>query len=272
MTAQACCDLDRLIEYGQHLALSRAQRPNHRACLPNPTKRSRVAMESTIVPSIDPKVFALAPGFRALSLVAEASGTADGAVAPMALAKARTILEAGQPVWADAHLDAWRRVFQRFGAKAQRTPSSAEALRKRFLRDGTLPQVNPVVDLYNAISLRFAVPVGGENLAAYVGAPRLVIATGAEVFDTMKDGQRIEDHPEPGEVVWRDDVGVTCRRWNWRQGVRTRLDHDARRMWFILESLPEMPIEALHEAGEELASGLRAMMAEVDLATTLIEV
>jgi DNA/RNA-binding domain of Phe-tRNA-synthetase-like protein len=227
-------------------------------------------MSSVSLPSIDPSVLTIAPGFRALSIVAESSGVAAPTTAVSALDRASAAVRSGKPQWAEAHLDAWRRVFQRFGAKAQRTPSSAEALRRRFLRDGTLPQVNPVVDLYNAISLEFAIPVGGENLAAYVGAPRLVIATGAEVFDTVKDGNRIDEHPEPGEVVWRDDVGVTCRRWNWRQGVRTRLDHDARRMWFILESLPEMPIEGLHEAGETLRQGLRAMLADVRVESTLV--
>ncbi len=61
-------------------------------------------------------------------------------------------------------------------------------------------------------------------------------------------------------MVWRDDLGVTCRRWNWRQGVRTRLDASAQRMWFILESLPEMPLAALHEAGGLLLDELRLMM------------
>jgi DNA/RNA-binding domain of Phe-tRNA-synthetase-like protein len=51
-----------------------------------------------------------------------------------------------------------------FGAKPQRTPCSAEALRKRVLKDGSMPAIDPIVDLYNAISLRYAIPVGGENL------------------------------------------------------------------------------------------------------------
>ncbi|MDI5754487.1 hypothetical protein MJL79_30330, partial [Salmonella enterica subsp. enterica serovar Montevideo] len=41
------------------------------------------------------------------------------------------------------------------------------------------------VDLYNAVSLRYAVPVGGENSAAYCGSPRLVFADGSETFDTL---------------------------------------------------------------------------------------
>ncbi|MBW6135213.1 B3/4 domain-containing protein, partial [Pseudomonas aeruginosa] len=155
---------------------------------------------------------------------------------------------------------AWAEAFRRFGAKPQRTPCSAEALRKRALRDGGLPSIDPVVDLYNAISVQFAIPVGGENLAAYAGTPRLVVADGSETFDTLKNGEAVDESPDPGEVVWRDDLGVTCRRWNWRQGVRTRLDASAQRMWFILESLPEMPLAALHEAGGLLLDELRLMM------------
>lgn len=211
-------------------------------------------------PIVEPQIAFIAPGFRGLSIVTESDGVAHSSVADEMLEKAVASVRNGQPPWAEAHLEAWRDVFRRFGAKAQRTPCSAEALRKRVLREGWLPRLHPVVDLYNAISLSFAVPVGGENLAAYVGTPRLVVATGTEAFDTIRDGQPIEEHPEVGEVVWRDDRGITCRRWNWRQGLRTRLDGDARRLWFILESLPQMPLSALHQAGDELAGGLHAMM------------
>jgi DNA/RNA-binding domain of Phe-tRNA-synthetase-like protein len=127
------------------------------------------------------------------------------------------------------------------------------------------------VDLYNAISIEYAIPVGGENAAAYVGAPRLVIADGTETFDTMREGGPAQELADIGEVIWRDDQGITCRRWNWRQGVRTRLDADAKHMWFILESLPVMPIEALTEAGDKLIEGLEMMMPGVRIESTLIE-
>ena len=87
----------------------------------------------------------------------------------------------------------------------------------------------------------------------------------------MAGGVEVVEHPDPGEVVWCDDAGVTCRRWNWRQGVRTRLTADARRMWFILESLGPMPIEALHDAGAALEDGLRAMMPKSRIDTRLLE-
>lgn len=224
----------------------------------------------SVVPSIDPAVAQLAPGFRALSIVVQAAPITQACVAGEALAKACQIVANGGPAWAPAHLQAWADVFRQFGAKPQRTPCSAEALRKRVLRDGELPSIDPVVDLYNAISLEYAIPVGGENAEAYVGSPRLVVADGSEPFDTMKEGLPAHEFPDAGEVVWRDDQGVTCRRWNWRQGVRTRLDAQAQHMWFILESLPAMPLEALTEAGDKLIEGLQQMMPGAEIESMLI--
>lgn len=215
---------------------------------------------SLVTPSIDPRLASIAPGFRALSIMVEAAPILHPDVAPAALARACQQVLNDDVAWASAHLTAWDDVFIAFGAKPKRTPCSANALRKRVLKEGELPSLDPIVDIYNAISVRYAIPVGGENFAAYSGVPRLTIADGSEPFDTLKEGQPIVEYPDSGEVIWRDDIGVTCRRWNWRQGVRTRLDSQAKTMWFILESLPAMPYEALEAAGEELINHLQQLM------------
>lgn len=215
---------------------------------------------SLVTPSIDPRLASIAPGFRAMSIMVEAAPILHPDVAPAALARACQQVLNDDVAWADAHLTAWDDVFKAFGAKPKRTPCSASALRKRVLKEGELPSLDPIVDIYNAISVRYAIPVGGENFAAYSGVPRLTIADGSEPFDTLKEGQPIVEYPDAGEVIWRDDIGVTCRRWNWRQGVRTRLDSQAKSMWFILESLPAMPYEALEAAGEALINHLQQLM------------
>lgn len=215
---------------------------------------------SLVTPSIDSRLAGIAPGFRALSILVEAAPITHPEVATAALAQACQQMLNDDVSWAAAHLSDWDEVFKTFGAKPKRTPCSAAALRKRVQKDGSLPSLDPVVDIYNAVSIRYAIPVGGENLAAYSGALRLTLADGSEPFDTYKEGQPMMEHPEPGEVIWRDDLGVTCRRWNWRQGVRTRLDSQAQSMWFILESLPSMPLAALEKAGEELVNNLQRLM------------
>jgi DNA/RNA-binding domain of Phe-tRNA-synthetase-like protein len=116
-----------------------------------------------------------------------------------------------------------------------------------------------VVDLYNAVSLRHAIPVGGENAASYEGSPQLIRATGEETFDTIADGQSRIETVGKGEVVWRDGRGVTCRRWNWRQGTRTRITETSTSLWFVLERLDPMPVGSLVTAGLDLIDGLQKL-------------
>jgi DNA/RNA-binding domain of Phe-tRNA-synthetase-like protein len=198
-------------------------------------------------------IWTLRPDFVALSVVVRGArnGESDASRAP--------VVSGPSPPWRDGHLEAWREAYAAFGAKPKRTPSSVESLCRRIEQQGALPRINAVVDLYNAVSVRFALPVGGENVAAYAGLPRLVRASGDEAFETIRDGQPHVETVEPGEVVWRDDVGVTCRRWNWRQSVRTRLDVSTTDMWFMLERLSPMPLDALEEAGDVLVAGLREL-------------
>lgn len=210
-------------------------------------------------PVIDQEIAGIAPDFRAISILVDANGARKGEIDADVLQSACDFVLSGGPAWGNAHLASWGEAYSRFGAKPNRTPCSAQALKKRVEKDGHIPSINPVVDLYNAVSLRFAIPVGGENFDAYVGKPRLSIADGTEAFDTVMNGEAIVENPSRGEVVWRDDVGVTCRRWNWRQGTRSRLETVGGKMWFILESLESTPEEALDEAGNMLVSGLRQL-------------
>ncbi|WP_205602514.1 B3/B4 domain-containing protein [Chelativorans alearense] len=216
-------------------------------------------------PVVDQEIAEIAPDFRALSILVDANDRARGTMARDMLAEACDFVRAGGPAWGDAHLASWGETYSRFGAKPNRTPCSAQALKKRVERDARVPSINPVVDLYNAVSLRFAIPVGGENFDAYIGKPRLSVADGSEAFDTVMNGEAVVESPAKGEVIWRDDVGVTCRRWNWRQGTRTRLKTLGGRMWFILESLATMPEEALEEAANMLVSGLRELAPGCDV-------
>jgi DNA/RNA-binding domain of Phe-tRNA-synthetase-like protein len=220
-------------------------------------------------PSIAPDIFTLRSDFAALSIYAEnARNTASDAHGAELLRQACRDL--GAAPWAEAHLSAWRDAYRAFGAKPQRTPCSAEALHKRAQRDQMLPAVNAVVDLYNAISVRYALPVGGEDAALYDGAPHLIRASGNETFETMAEGAPKIETVEQGEVIWRDARGVTCRRWNWRQGIRTRITEHSTEMWFVLERLEPMPIDALLEAGKRLIEGLHRL--SHDLRTTCIRI
>ncbi len=221
---------------------------------------------------VDDRVLSFRPDYRALLIVVSGvrSGPTD-AVSDAALGRAEETVRtrlAGRAPETLPEIASWRNAFLGFGVKAREARSSVEALVRRV--DAGLPRINRVTDLYNAVSVEHLLPLGGENLDRYVGAPRLVRATGDEPFDTIANGEPVTVTARPGEVVWRDDVGVTCRRWNWRQCVRTRLDERTRNILFILDGLDPVSTAALEAAGSALIAALTADTPEADTVTRLI--
>jgi DNA/RNA-binding domain of Phe-tRNA-synthetase-like protein len=205
--------------------------------------------------TVSDEVRTLAPEFRhvaieAYGLVNSPSGEGASALLDDAARRLAARLD-GRAPHEDPHMVAWRAAYTAFGAKPSRTRNSAEALAKRALADGGLPRINTLVDVYNAISVAHLIPVGGEDLDHIKGGMRLVRATGEEGFATVAGGADVVEHPDAGEVVWCDDDGVTCRRWNWRQGTRTRLTEESVNALFLLEAMgPHCDVTA---AGTELA-------------------
>jgi DNA/RNA-binding domain of Phe-tRNA-synthetase-like protein len=120
------------------------------------------------------------------------------------------------------------------------------------------------------VSVLHLIPLGGEDLTGYTGPARLVVATGDESFDTVADGQPVVHTASAGEIVWRDDVGVTCRRWNWRQCVRTRLGGSTSSILFIVDGLAPMTSDALENAGVALVEALTAGSPEAIATTRLL--
>jgi DNA/RNA-binding domain of Phe-tRNA-synthetase-like protein len=220
---------------------------------------------------VNAAVFALRPDYRAMLLAVDGivpgpSDQASDALLQAAEAAAEALHD--RPVEQLPHVEAWREAYRAFGAKPQRTRNSLEALLRRAASG--LPRVNQLTDLYNAVSVLHQIPLGGEDLARYTGSPRLVRATGDEPFDTVADGIAVTEHPDPGEVVWCDDVGVTCRRWNWRQARRTQLSDDTTAALFILDALDPLTNEALHAAADDLAVHLARLGPGVQVARRLI--
>lgn len=222
--------------------------------------------------SVADDVFALRPDYRVLllavdGLVGGPSDQSSDALLQAAEAVAGQLLH-DRPVDQLPHVAAWRAAYRAFGAKPQRTRNSLEALLRRSASG--LPRVNRLTDLYNAVSILRQIPLGGEDLTRYSGPARLIRATGQEPFETVAGGIEVTEYPSPGEVIWCDDAGVTCRLWNWRQTRRTQLGEDTRTALFILDALEPMEDEALAAAAEDLIDHLAQLGPDIQVARRLI--
>lgn len=232
--------------------------------------------EFLVSASVAPEVFALRPDYRALLLAVsgiKAGGPSDAtseAYLQTAEATARGLV-AKTALNDLPHVAAWREAYKGFGAKPNKTRNSLEALTRRITPTAGLPRVNRLTDIYNAVSVKHQIPLGGEDLDRYQGPPRCIRATGEEKFETKDRGEAVVEHPDKGEVVWCDDAGVTCRRWNWRQGPRTALTEETTSVLFICDALEAMSDEALEAAANELQDAVHSMGENVKVEKRLIK-
>lgn len=144
----------------------------------------------------------------------------------------------------------WREAFQKFKTK-KGARCSIEALLKRVKNGHSVGTINPLVDIYNSISLRYGLPCGGEDIDTFVGDVRLTLANGSESFLPL--GSEENAPPYAGEVVYKDDEGAICRCWNWREAQRTMLTEQTKNAFLCMELVDETRIDAFHQALKEMA-------------------
>ena len=134
-----------------------------------------------------------------------------------------------------AEVSAWRRAYTQMGLKPTQYRSAAEALLRRFRREGDLPRLHPLVDLCNAVSLAFALPVAVFDLAGVDSRLEVRHAVGGEEH-TGFGGET--ERAEPGEVIFADAANhAHARRWTFRQSRRSTVSSGTRDVLIVAEGL-----------------------------------
>ena len=141
---------------------------------------------------------------------------------------------------------AWRSAYRAFGIKKTSYRSSVERLIKRVLAGNSVPEVNALVDLYNAASIEHGLCLGCDDLDKLEGDLEFRYARPGDTFFDMSvaDGEDPLDPPKDGEVVYADAKHVLCRRWNWRQDARTLVTPQSRRIALTAQSNGSGDVEA----------------------------
>ncbi len=149
------------------------------------------------------------------------------------------------------HVEPWREAYRAFGVKAKQYPSSIENLLKRVLKGESLRTINPLVDLYNVVSLKHLVPVGGEDLDSLKGDIVLRFAKDDEPAIHLL-GESEAKAPNAGEVIYADNIGAICRRFNWKEAERSKLTAQTKRAVLVVEALPPVDENQVKAALDEL--------------------
>ena len=193
-----------------------------------------------------------------------------------AAAIARALAEANSA--ADQHLESntisqnevvavWREAYQKFKTK-KGARCSIENLLKRVLKGKPVGHITPAVDIYNTISLTYALPVGGEDLHAIEGNLRLTVTDGGDAFLPL--GEEADDPTLPDELAYIDDAGAVCRCWNWRDGVRTALSDDSADAFLAIECVEPERMGDCQAAIDRLAELLERYLGATVVVKTLV--
>ena len=137
----------------------------------------------------------------------------------------------------------WRSAFSKLGISGSKFPSSIESMARRVLKGDPFPRINPLVNLYNAVSLKFLVPMGGHDLGTLQGNIHLRFAEGWEPFTPMGGGET--GAVPKGELVYCDDREVLTRNWVWRQCEKDKATEKTKNIF--------IPVDVLGEVGRERA-------------------
>ncbi len=146
----------------------------------------------------------------------------------------------------------WRDAFTKLGLNPNKFMSSVEALHTRAFKTGHIPSINTVVDLGNAVSLKYILPIGAHDIGRMTGDIHLRLSVPGDIF-TPFGSPDSEDVP-PGEIVYADGLEVRTRRWVWRQGDKAKIEADSRDIFFPIDGFADVNKADILAAREELAA------------------
>lgn len=151
--------------------------------------------------------------------------------------------------WKDVRVTSYLDAFRKFGTDPEVRRPAHIALAKRVLEGGDLPDINPMVNIYNSISIKYLTPFGGENLDVLKGDFKLFVAKGGEVWFPIG-----ADKPKlalTGELVWGDDIDLSTRALNWRQCERTKMTDKTTNGFFVMDGFAGINRDVMEQASVE---------------------
>jgi len=151
-------------------------------------------------------------------------------------------LEYGNPQ-SHPRVKAWVDHFKAIGVSRKKFPSSIEALIRRASKDDKPVSINPMVDFYNTISLKYVVTAGGYDIDQLENGLDLRFSRQGDTFQALDDPEPI---PIPeGEVSYAEGSHIVTRHFIWRQS-KIGLVHPESKNVLLLSEIPALLGEELY--------------------------
>ena len=164
-------------------------------------------------------------------------------------------------------IQAWRRAFSTMGLKPTQYRCASESLLRRLRKQGTLPELHPLVDLCNAVSAAFAIPVAAFDISKITGHLQVRYAAGDEDYLTFSGDV---EHPTAHEVIFADQARrVHARRWTNRQSGLSAVQSSTAAVLIVAEAMHDSAAADVPELTAAIADELHALWSLTPTVTVL---
>ena len=155
-------------------------------------------------------------------------------------------------------LQPYRRAFEKLGINPNKFPCSVEALSARIAKGGSLPEINPAVNLVNVYSLNYTLPMGAHDLDA--ANEDLVVRFSRDGDTFIPFGGEEPEMPEQDELVYASGNMIKTRKWIWRQSELGKVTAESRNIFFPIDGFTDYNSDAVLKACDGLAADLEQLL------------
>ncbi len=221
--------------------------------------------------NIDQAIFSQVPYYmRALVVVTDLqNGPSTEVVVEKLKAAEKNIADTftQETLLADPRLTTWQEHFRKFGMNPRDFRPAHDAMSRRAVQGKSLPNINTAVDIGNAASLKYLMPIGVHPLDAVKSELSLRLATGSETFTAF--GSETVESPAAGEVILAEGNDVFTRCWVWRQAQMSITLPESKTLVVNIDALTDLPGQTAADV-QKIAEELAAEMQEYCGAKTQI--
>lgn len=155
----------------------------------------------------------------------------------------------------------YRKAFVKLGMNPNKFMSSIEAMASRIEKHKGIPSINPAVDLANAVSLRYLLPMGAHDMDAATGDIQVRFSRIGDLF--VPFGESEAEVLDGGELIYSAGDRVKTRRWIWRQSEEGKITAASRNIFFPIDGFAEDNLSEVVAARDELAEQLQRIFGAV---------
>lgn len=163
----------------------------------------------------------------------------------------------------------YREAFRSLNINPNKYPCSIEALFTRISKGKAMPYINPIVDLGNAISLKYTLPMGAHDITHEKSDIVIRLSKKGDTF--LPFGSTQEEVLDEGEAIYAVENQVRTRRWTWRQSENGKITENSKDIFFPIDGFVDINKEQVLLAQEELSKYLKEIF-NCDIITGFVDI